>query len=243
LSGLQTQYVGQGWALSGVTDQEMNDQGDGASVELSLSENAKLTWNWSTNFQVNAYSYDYGSVAGFTNGWHEQGAVVSITGAADPYYHFSSWLGDYQTSFNPLQLTVSQPTEVWAWFEPILTANGVPQPWLADHGWTENFNQIEMEDSDGDGMLTWEEYIAGTNPTNPLSALFLNMQGGGDAPVRLSWDAVPDREYTLYWSTNLINGVPRMLFNAESWTPMSMLVEDVVNTNQPTIYYWLKAAY
>ena len=42
-------------------------------------------------------------------------------------------------------------------------------------------------DADGDGVLNWQEYAAGTNPTNPASVLKLIISVTGSDPVRLSF--------------------------------------------------------
>lgn len=57
---------------------------------------------------------------------------------------------------------------------PIVVANqstttGVPHWWLAQHGWTNNFEDAALDDPDGDGYATWQEYLAGTDPTNAAS--------------------------------------------------------------------------
>jgi hypothetical protein len=55
-------------------------------------------------------------------------------------------------------------------------------------------------DPDGDGMPNWQEYLAGTNPTNALSALqLLNpvLTSGGGQAINLSWLTAPGRTYVL----------------------------------------------
>jgi len=55
-------------------------------------------------------------------------------------------------------------------------------------------------------MLNWQEYLAGTNPTNALSALrFLNpvSTSGGGRNVSLSWLTAPGRMYVLQSSPAL----------------------------------------
>lgn len=48
------------------------------------------------------------------------------------------------------------------------TAN-TPREWLARYGLTnESWSVEEMLDRDGDGLKAWQEYITGTDPTNPL---------------------------------------------------------------------------
>ncbi|MCX8107737.1 MAG: hypothetical protein N3G20_02925, partial [Verrucomicrobiae bacterium] len=49
------------------------------------------------------------------------------------------------------------------------TSRGTPISWLQQYGFTSNYEYWDQQDVDGDGMATWEEYIAGTNPTNAWS--------------------------------------------------------------------------
>jgi hypothetical protein len=48
---------------------------------------------------------------------------------------------------------------------------GVPYTWYNAYGITNNYAQADDSDPDGDGMKTWEEYIAGTDPTSSVSCL------------------------------------------------------------------------
>ena len=63
---------------------------------------------------------------------------------------------------------------IGASFSPLLASRGTPLWWLAQYGWTNNFDVAESGDPDGDGVATWLEYLGGTNPTNPLSRSVYN---------------------------------------------------------------------
>lgn len=65
--------------------------------------------------------------------------------------------------------SVTAPHSVEAGFLALTATNNVPLWWLADHGWSNDWDTVAMEDWDGDGFATWQEYIADTNPTNPAS--------------------------------------------------------------------------
>jgi hypothetical protein len=89
------------------------------------------------------------------------------------------------------------------------TANGTPVSWLQDYGLTEADDAI---DNDGDGLLTWQEYIAGLNPTN---ADELALSGSLSTPSNtLVWNAVSGRVYKIYWTSNLTNGFTLIESNA-----------------------------
>jgi hypothetical protein len=80
--------------------------------------------------------------------------------------------------------------------------HGVPQTWLDAYGITN-----ENSDADGDGMPAWQEYLAGTDPANPLSKLaFTGIDVVGTNLV-LRWQAVTGKTYDILSTTNLISGV------------------------------------
>ena len=81
----------------------------------------------------------------------------------------------------------------------------VPYSWMAGYGLTNSgatFDQAAAADQDGDGLTAWQEYIAGTDPTNGTSC-FKAVQ---TAPNKISWSPVSGRVYSVYWSTNLMKG-------------------------------------
>ena len=78
---------------------------------------------------------------------------------------------------------------------------GTPYAWLAGYGLT-NYDADAVADQDGDGLKTWQEYIAGTDPTNAASCLKVAQTNRNT----VTWSAVPDRVYSVYWSTNLVHG-------------------------------------
>jgi len=51
-------------------------------------------------------------------------------------------------------------------FVATTTTKGTPHWWLADHGWTQDFEAVDNSDTDGDDLLAWQEFAAHTVPTN-----------------------------------------------------------------------------
>ncbi len=90
----------------------------------------------------------------------------------------------------------------------------VPYVWLKFHKLVENENyeQAALADADGDGMLNWQEYVAGTIPTNEGSTFKAHIAVDSDGR-NISWTPVlPDdtnRIYTIKGKTNMVN--------SESW--------------------------
>jgi hypothetical protein len=66
------------------------------------------------------------------------------------------------------------------------TAHGTPHVWLDSYGLT-NYEVDDTSDPDHDGMLTWQEYIAGTNPTNRTSFFHVFEQGCLNKSNYIKW--------------------------------------------------------
>jgi hypothetical protein len=87
-----------------------------------------------------------------------------------------------------------------------VTANtGTPYWWLAQYGLT-NFNDDAMADADHDGLLTWQEYVAGTNPTNPASVFEITGSSVNAQGAVIRWASASNRFYNLSRTTNLMSG-------------------------------------
>lgn len=91
----------------------------------------------------------------------------------------------------------------------------VPVP----HNWLDQFEgllsgsthaEAALGDQDGDGMLTWEEYVAGTVPTNRNSCLMATIETS-DSDILIGWepDLRPNRDYQVEGKETLAN----------EWTP------------------------
>ena len=109
------------------------------------------------------------------------------------------------------------------------TPLGTPHSWLQNFGVTNNFEAAELLDHDGDGSLTWEEFLAGTDPTDPASVFCIMkspMQGSGP---ELSWfgtlDSGVTNAFLIFRCTNLAQNVwtqiasrPRHASGTNTWT-------------------------
>jgi autotransporter-associated beta strand protein len=78
-----------------------------------------------------------------------------------------------------------------------------PYSWLAQYGLT-NFNADAKADVDGDGLLTWQEYVAGTNPTNPASVFKITGRSVNAQGTVIRWSSAPNKLYNLSRTTNLL---------------------------------------
>ncbi|MGH7954238.1 MAG: hypothetical protein ACREFE_20275, partial [Limisphaerales bacterium] len=82
---------------------------------------------------------------------------------------------------------------------------GTPVPWLMEYGFTNNFAAAETNDSDGDGMLNWQEYVAGTNPTNASSVFSVRSLAptGPFVEYQITFSTALNRTYRVEVSSDL----------------------------------------
>ena len=104
----------------------------------------------------------------------------------------------------------------------------MPKLWLDQYGLTNYSADDAVADLDGDGLAVWQEYTAGTDPTNSASSFCVT----GDPRNMLSWNAVSGRVYSVYWTTNLMAGFQCLESNIP-WTQVSF----TNSTDAPCGYY------
>ena len=121
---------------------------------------------------------------------------------------------------------MTHPRTVVALFEPNLTAtHRVPEYWLANYGWTQNFENAAEGDADSDGMATWKEWRTNTDPTNGLSVLKLIGIVCTNGGTSLSWiggvtrTQIVERAASLMgpWQVICTNPPPTPVTNALAW--------------------------
>lgn len=79
--------------------------------------------------------------------------------------------------------------------------DGIPDGWMVQfliHPALEGAGEM---DPDGDGVKTFDEWVADTNPTNAASLLKLEVEGN-----RLEFPASTNRVFTVEFTTNLVSG-------------------------------------
>jgi hypothetical protein len=85
-------------------------------------------------------------------------------------------------------------------FQP--DANGAFIGWLQEYDLPTG-GSADYADSDGDGMSNWQEWIAGTNPTNALSVLVMLAPSNTVSGVAVPWESVSGITHFLQRSTNV----------------------------------------
>src|SRR5207245_511486 len=61
----------------------------------------------------------------------------------------------------------------------------------------------DFADPDGDGMNNWQEWIAGTNPTDSSSGLWILTPSNNASGITITWQSVNTRTYYVQRATNL----------------------------------------
>ena len=116
-----------------------------------------------------------------------------------------------------------------------VNGNGIPDWWeIWYFGSTSGFNA--SDDSDGDGMINWQEFVAGTSPTNSGSLLKVT-SAGAPAPTNgyvIVWPSVQGRLYTIERSVALPTFTP--LATDIVATPLKNSYTDVVGGGGPYFY-------
>ena len=97
--------------------------------------------------------------------------------------------------------------------------HGTPLLWLRTYGLSGDPAAAELADPDRDGVPSWQEYVAGTDPTNAGSVLKLSASVSGGGTVRLNFPTGLARLYQVESSDTLA-----------TWTPVG---EPVLGEGQP----------
>ncbi len=160
----------------------------GATVTLSViitnTANLPILYRWRRNNQFipNANYLLYSHTALFT-----------VTNVQFPFTNYAVAVSNIARSSGQQALSAS----AFLTFVNDTDNDGLPDEWEAAFGLDPGNSTDRLLDADGDGHLNWQEYVAGTNPTNALSHLRL------DLTPMLSFDAVSNRTYALQFTPEL----------------------------------------
>ena len=119
---------------------------------------------------------------------------------------------------------------------------GTPIPWLIAHGFTNNFEAAELSDPDGDGVLTWQEYRANTDPRDPNSKFVItSLDTALDGRNQVTFISSTDRTYRVDASSDLFNW--QVVEDSIAGTGASITVTDTRYLPGLTQIYYRVAVY
>jgi hypothetical protein len=140
--------------------------------------------NNSGALRVDARYCWWGQASGPANPDNPGGQGTAVSGAVD----FKPWIGGDPQAWTNWRLSFFTPEQ------------------LADPAMTD-----PAADPDHDGLNNWQEYVAGTNPTNAVSTFVLEIAADTAATdtltnMVLSWPTVSGKTYRVYRSAGLETG-------------------------------------
>lgn len=103
-------------------------------------------------------------------------------GSSSAIVYYFPWTSGWTNTFG------GQPTQV----------NPTYSQWLTNNGFTTNLT----DDDDKDGMFNWQEYLAGTSPTNDADRLAIASMGSG-TNAQITWQAKSNVSYQVGKSLDL----------------------------------------
>ena len=201
-----TQYVCVGWTLTG---HEPSGDG-GTNFEMTVTNAAVLTWRWATNYWLETVADPHGFVAPDSS-WQPAGLPAVIVATPAAYYHFEHWTNSASGTNNPFALIMDVPKSARAVFAENLADHDVPEWWLADHGWTNDFDAAAQLDFEPDGFATWQEYVADTDPRDAASFLRITNVVAGETDPVVFWPASTGRAYQVHFC----DGMAESLWNTQ----------------------------
>ena len=137
---------------------------------------------------------------------------IFTTGFTNSVNAVSNWWGSTNGPVAPYANPVSSNVLCYPWLQFAQTPD-MDGDWIPDY---------LDPDIDGDGLLNWEEIIAGTDPSNALSAFeFSAASRGSNGSFVVTWRSVSNRIYRLYQTTNLLTYSWTLLTNTTATPPIN----------------------
>ena len=143
------------------------------------------------------------------------GFTVPITALAGQCYTLRFLNADGAPNLSTAYNLENIPASVWIGTPALRSPELVSDQWKTNFfGSLTNALAEAYADPDHDGVPNWQEYLAGTNPTNAASRLQLFQSRSTNSPraLVLTWLSAPGKTYTAEWSDHV---------GSANWTPVA----------------------
>ena len=185
-----------------------------SSATVTLAAAQTLYANWTANTYTVTFDAQGGTAASPASTNVTYGSTYgTLAATARTGYTFAGWWtgaggsGTEVTSSTTVTITGAQT--LYANWTASVTSQGTPCPWLDQYGLVTggDYEAAALADTDGDGFAAWQEYIAGSNPTNQQSFFGISSVNTSTNSVVIQWaPGTTGRVYGVHWTTNLLNG-------------------------------------
>jgi len=114
---------------------------------------------------------------------------------------------------------------------------GTFDAWLLQYGLPTN-GLADNVDSDGTGMVNWQKWLAGLNPTNPASVLALQAPAAtnNSVGITVTWQSVNSRTYYLQRSSDLTQPFSAIQSNLVGQTGTTSYTDTTATNSGPYFY-------
>ncbi|MEK7678322.1 MAG: hypothetical protein AAB676_21030, partial [Verrucomicrobiota bacterium] len=144
---------------------------------------------------------------------------------AEVEYQFLGMVNPAILSANPDPLGLASDSD----------ADGLPDAWEQLY-FGNPTAAVRSADSDLDGHSNWQEFLAGTDPTNPNAVLkVISVEKGATGGYLVRWLSADRKVYTLQRSTNLIEGFVAVVINIVATPPTNSYLDG--SNPSPSAYY------
>ena len=164
--------------------------GDNVTLSVAVTNIATLPINY--RWRRNGFT--------FTNLFLDSRVCFfTVTNVQAPYTNWSVFVTN---SVKPAGLTSSN---AYLALLPDSNGNSLPDAWETAYGFGPGNPALRDADPDGDGLSNWQEYVAGTDPTNTASCLRVELPAASGSAT-IGFLAVSNRTYSLFFTDGLTPG-------------------------------------
>jgi hypothetical protein len=139
-----------------------------------------------TNIQYNAFRNCSALTAVYFMADEPTGDPLAFEGCGNTIYYYP-WTTGWGATYG------GRPTQI----------NPDYSQWLLNNNFSTNGISSTTNDFDKDGMFNWQEYLAGTSPTNDADKLAISFMGTGTNQSQVSWLAKSNVSYQVMKSFDL----------------------------------------